>query len=157
MSQTTTFRQDDTELTVLFVGSPTVDLEAACGSASVVRSVDIEVVTDGRAALQRLTAASESPNEYVRPDLVLLKCDFELPDGMTILHAIKSSPQLDTVPVIVLDPDDCDAETAYETGGNAYVRTPQTAEEYVDLIGSIGEFWFGWVQYPTESLCSDRS
>ncbi len=156
MSQTTTFRQDHTELTVLFVGSPTVDIEAACDSASV-RSVDIEVVTDGRAALQRLTAASESPSEYARPDLVLLQCDFELPDGMTILHAIKSSPQLGTVPVVVLDPDDTDAEAIYETGGNAYVRTPRTAEEYVDLIGSIGEFWFGWVQYPTESLCSDRS
>lgn len=156
MSQTATFGQDHTELTVLFVGSPTVDIEAACGSASV-RSVDIEVVTDGRAALQRLTAASESPNEYARPDLVLLQCDFELPDGMTILHAIKSSPQLDTVPVIVLDPDDCDAETAYETGGNAYVKTPQTAEEYADLIGSIGEFWFEWAQYPAESLYSDRS
>jgi len=156
MSQTTTLRQDHTELTVLFVGSPTVDIEAACDSACD-RPVDIEVVTDGRAALQRLTAASESLTEYPRPDLVLLQCDFELPDGITVLHAIKSSPRLDTVPVVVLDPDDSAAETAYETGGNAYVKTPHTTEEYVDLIRSITQFWVEWVQYPAESLYSDRS
>ena len=156
MSQTATLRQNHAGVTVLFVGSPTVDIEAACDSESV-RPVDIEVVTDGRAALQWLTAAGESPSEYARPDLVLLQCDFELPDGMTVLHAIKSSPQLDSMPVVILDSDDCDVETAYEAGGNAYVRTPHTAEEYVDLIGSIGEFWFEWAQYPAESLYSDWS
>jgi len=156
MSKTATVRQDHTELTVLFVGSPTVDIEAVC-DAECSRSVDIEVVTDGRAALRRFTASSESPTEYTRPDLVLLQCDFELPDGMTVLHAIKSSPLLDTVPVIVLDPDDTGVEPTYEAGGNAYVKTPQTAEEYVDLVCSIREFWFEWAQYPTESLYSDRS
>ncbi|WP_253737549.1 hypothetical protein [Halohasta salina] len=154
MSQTATLRQDHTELTVLFVGSPTVDLEATC-DAECTRPVDIDVVADGRAAIRRLTAASESPTAYPRPDLVLLQCDFELPDGMTVLHAIKSSPRLETVPVVVLDPNDTGVEPTYEAGGNAYVTTPHTAEEYVDLVRSITRFWFEWAQYPAESLYSD--
>jgi len=144
------------ELDVLFVGTPPIDLQQTYDDVYT-DPVDIDVVTDGRAAIRRLTAASESPTEYSRPDLVLLQCDFELPDGMTVLHAIKSSPRLKTMPVVVLDPDDCDAETAYGTGGNAYVRTPHTTEEYVDLIGAIEDFWFEWAQYPAESLYSDRS
>jgi len=144
------------EVAVLFVGTPPIDLQQTYDDVYT-DPVDIEVVTDGRAAIRRLIAISESPTEYPRPDLVLLQCDFELPDGMTVLHAIKSSPLLDTVPVIVLDPDDTGVEPTYEAGGNAYVKTPQTAEEYADLVCSIREFWFEWAQYPTESLYSDRS
>jgi len=141
-------------LTVLFVGSPSVDLEAACDSACT-RPVDIDVVTDGRAAIQRLTATSDPSASRRRPDLVLLQCDFELPDGMTVLHAIKSSPRLETTPVVVLDPDDTDIERTYRTGGNAHVSTPETSEGYVDLVRSITRFWFEWAQYPAESLYSD--
>lgn len=154
MSQTATLRQDYTELTVLFVGSPAVDLEAAC-DAECTRPVDIEVVTDGRAAIQRLTATSDPSASRTRPDLVLLQCDFELPDGMTVLHAIKSSPRLRATPVVVLDPGDTDIERTYRTGGNAHVNTPDTIEEYVDLVHSITRFWFEWAQYPAESLYSD--
>jgi len=155
MSQRATPQQEHTELTVLFVGSPTVDLNTVCDYERT-HPVDIDIVTDGRAAIQRLTASGESPTEYSRPDLILLQCDFELPDGMTVLHAIKSSPLLDKVPVVVLDPDDTGVEPTYKAGGNAYVRTPHTAEEYVDLIRSIKEFWFEWAKYPSESLYSDR-
>jgi len=154
MPHVATSQQTQQELTVLFVGAPSVDLQAACDSERT-RPVDIEVATDGRAAIQRLIAASESPTEYTRPDLVLLQCDFELPDGMTVLHAIKSSPRLRATPVVVLDPGDTDIERTYRTGGNAHVSTPDTIEEYVDLVRSITRFWFEWAQYPAESLYSD--
>mgnify|MGYP006288196147 CR=1 FL=1 len=156
MTASATRTVDCGEVAVLFVGTPPIDLQQTYDDVYT-DPVDIEVVTDGRAALQRLTATSESPTEYAQPDLVLLQCDFELPDGMTVLHAIKSSPQLATVPVVVLDSDTGDAETIYDTGGNAYVKTPHTAEEYADLIRSITEFWFEWAQYPSEYLSSDTS
>ncbi len=57
---------------------------------------------------------------------------------MTVLYALKSSPWLNTVPVVVLNADDEDVKTTYETGGNAYVGTPQTTEGYVDLISQMG-------------------
>jgi len=141
-------------LRVLFVGAPPIDFQGACDS-SCSRPVDIDVVTDGRAAIQRLTATSDPSASRMRPDLVLLQCDFELPDGMTVLHAIKSSPRLETTPVVVLDPDDTDIERTYRTGGNAHVSTPDTTEGYVDLVRSITRFWFEWAQYPAESLYSD--
>ena len=122
---------------MLFVGSPSVDLQAACDSERT-RPVDIEVATDSRVAIQRLIAASESPTEYTRPDLVLRQCDFELPDGMTVLDAITSSPRLRATPVVVLDPDDTATTWTYRPGGNAHVSTPGTIEEYVDSVRSPG-------------------
>ena len=141
-------------LRVLFVGAPPIDLQATCDS-SCSRPVDIDVVDDGKTAINRLTDTSEPSVDNPDPDLILLQCDFELPDGLTVLHAIKSSPRLNTVPVVVLNPDE-DAELTYSTGGNAHVKTPQTVAEYTDLIDSVGQFWFEWAQYPGESLYSDR-
>jgi hypothetical protein len=142
-------------LRVLFVGTPPIDLQAVC-SSSCNRPVDIDIVNDGKAAIQRLADSGASAADHVEPDLILLQCDFELPDGLTVLHAIKSSPRLNAVPVIVLDPDE-DAGITYKTGGNAHVKPPQTVAGYTDLIDSIGTFWFEWARYPAESLCTDTS
>ena len=96
MVPTITLDQDSEKLHVPSVGTPPRNLQDACDE-SCTRSVDIDAVTDGREAIQRLTTASEcdSSVDHTRPDLVLLQFDFELPDGMTVLHAIKSSPRLD--------------------------------------------------------------
>lgn len=136
-------------ITLLFVGAPPVDVQAIC-DRSCTRPIDVDVVADGRAAIQRLTAAGESSTDDARPDLILLQCGFELPDGMTVLHAIKSSPYLTMVPVVVIDPDER-ADATYTPSGSAHVRTPHTAEEYTDLIASIGQFWLDWVRYPAVS------
>lgn len=155
MSRTDNPAQAARPLRVLFVGEPLIDLQTACARCCT-RSVDIDVVADGRKAIRRLTNTSNSPADSTDPDLILLQCDFELPDGMTVLHAIKSSPHLNTVPVIVLGSGDTDSEQTYQTGGNAHVQAPETADDYADLIRSIIQFWLVWAQYPPESLYSNR-
>lgn len=142
-------------LQVLFVGTPPIDLQAVC-SSSCSRLVNINVVDDGKTAIKWLADSGEPPADQMKPDLILLQCDFELPDGLTVLHAIKSSPRLNTVPVVVLDSDE-DAEITYKNGGNAHVKPPQTVAGYTDLIDSIGTFWFEWARYPAESLSTDTS
>lgn len=146
--------QTTDRVSVLFVGSPPVDLEAACASDRK-RAVDIDIVSDGRAALTRLTAVSASPCDE-SPDLVLVQCDFELPDGLTLLGAIKTSPRLNTLPVVVLDPDATEAGRAYQLGGNAYVPLPDSTAEYTALIDSLTAFWVGHAQYPGECLYSNK-
>lgn len=139
---------------VLFVGTPQVDLTAICAELEA-HSVSIDVVTDGRAALKRLIAVSDSPGDHHPPDLILLQLDFTLPDGQTVLQAIKSSPRLTQLPVVVLDPSEGDGKLTYETGGNAHVQLPRTAEGYADRINSIVRFWFEWAQYPAMCLYPD--
>jgi CheY-like chemotaxis protein len=146
--------RDIRPIKLLFVGVPPVDLQAIC-DRSCSRPVDVDVVADGQTAIQRLTAAGERPTDDARPDLILLQYGFELPDGMTVLHAIKSSPYLTTVPVIVIDPDRR-MDTTDKPSGNAHLRTPHTAEEYAGLIASIGQFWLEWVRYPAVSYSSNQ-
>lgn len=153
MTQTSTRSEETDGLSVLFVGSPPIDLQAACTSACE-RAVDIEIISDGGSALRRLIEASESPSEYSL-NLVLLQFDIELPDGMTLLHALKSSPRLNTLPVVVLDPNATDVNMTYRVGGNAYIKPPVATERYTDLICSIAAFWMSHAQYPGKSLYSN--
>ena len=128
-----------------------VDIQSACESECD-QPIRIDVVTDGRTAIQRLTTTSDPATDQPQPDLVLLQCDFELPNGMTVLHAIKSSPRLGSMPVVVLDTDDASVKRTYKTGGNAHVKTPDTPNGYVDLVASIIRFWIEWAEYPAENL-----
>jgi CheY-like chemotaxis protein len=149
----TEHRHNTEKCRVLFVGTPQVDLEeTVCSSCNY--PVTVDVVSDGRKAIQWLTEASETTDHHL-PDLIVLEFGFESPDGDTVLCAIKSSPHLGTVPVIVLTADETDAETAYEHGGNAHITAPRSAEAYTELARSIGQFWFEWVKYPSESLSAD--
>lgn len=145
---------DATESRVLFVGTPHVDLTAICTDIEG-DAISIDVVTDGQAALKRLMTASDSPGEQQLPDLILLQLDFALPDGQTVLHAVKSSPRLTQLPVVMLDPTEGDGTKAYQSGVNAHVQVPQTAEAYTDCIHSILQFWFEWAQYPATCLYPD--
>lgn len=155
MPPTSTVKQDGDEPTVLLVGTPPVDVAETCDRSGF-QSVDIDIVADGRAAIKRLTAASQPSADAVYPDLVLLQCDFELPDGMTVLHTIKSSPHLNALPVVMLDPDGNGAGTSYQASANAYVETPETVAEYTSLFDAIATFWFRWVEFPGECLYSNR-
>ncbi len=155
MAYAATPDRDDKKATVLFVGTPPIDLQAACKDFGI-HSVDIDVVSDGRRAIRRLTDASEPTADSRLPDLILLEFGFELPDGTTILHAIKSSPRLGAIPVVVLTATERDAEMAYVNGGNAHITIPDSPEAYTDFIGSIGRFWFEWAEFSSEYLCSDR-
>lgn len=145
---------DTADSRILFVGTPKVDLAAICAE-SAADAVSVDVVADGQAALKQLTAASETPDEHQLPDLVLLQLDFTLPDGQTVLQAIRASPRLEQLPVVVLDPDDTDNMQIYQAEGNAYVQLPQTPEAHTERIDSILRFWFEWAQYPATCLYPD--
>jgi CheY-like chemotaxis protein len=151
-----THHDNKSALTVLFVGTPQVNIEDAV-QASCNRPVTIDVVSDGREAIQWLNETRETATNHGTPDLILLEFGFEPPDGETLVHAIKSSPRLETVPVVVLTADGTGAETAHEHEENARVTAPGAPEAYAELMRSIGEFWFEWVHYSSESLFTDET
>jgi CheY-like chemotaxis protein len=151
MDRVTVHEQRQRRISVLFVGSPPAELWNAC-DAFRADSVDFEVVRDGKAAIARLSDLADSPVDAGAPDLILIEFGFSSPDGSTVLHAIKSSPRLNAVPVVVIGATDDEAGATYEHGGNVHVTAPDTTDEYVDLMAAIGRFWFAWARYPAESL-----
>jgi CheY-like chemotaxis protein len=125
---------------VLFVGTPRFDV---CGAVrgSCDRPVAVDVVADGRRAIGWLTEAGKPTTDSVPPDLILVEFGFDSPDGETLLHAIASSPRLRDAAVVAVGADQPGAETGGETAADARVESPDSVDEYADLVGSITRSW----------------
>lgn len=87
-----------------------------------------------------------------RPDLVLL--DLNLPGlhGSEVLEAIKSDPDLRTIPVIVLttSSSDLDVLRSYALQANSYVVKPLDLEKFSKAVGATQDLWFEVVRLPRD-------
>lgn len=135
---------------ILLIEDSEVDIELTreCLASAKVRN-DLEVISDGETALKRLR--NEPPYEgEPRPDLVLL--DLNLPDmtGHEILDAIRGTPSVASVPVVILTSSDAERDVAqsYARGANAFVKKPVDFSRFCEIVTSIEGFWIEAVTYP---------
>ncbi len=77
------------------------------------------------------------------PRVILL--DLKLPkmNGLEVLQRIKSDPQLQTIPVVVVtsSAEDPDLKAAYQLGANSYVIKPVQFEEFMEVMSKLGLYW----------------
>src|SRR5919112_4734731 len=77
------------------------------------------------------------------PAVILL--DLKLPkvDGLQVLEQIKSDPELQAVPVVMLTAsrEEKDLLRSYKLGVNAYVVKPVGFKEFIEGIQDLGIFW----------------
>jgi CheY-like chemotaxis protein len=109
-------------------------------------------VADGEAALDYLLQRADyiNPADCPRPHIILL--DLRLPkiDGLEVLKRIKSTPDLETIPVIVLTTSatERDVVKAYEAHANSYLVKPVDFDKFTTLMDELGFYWLGWNHYP---------
>lgn len=109
-------------------------------------------VNNGESALDYLhrRGSYSEPDKSPRPDLILL--DLRLPrvDGMTVLAEIKSAPELQTIPVVVLTSSAAhpDVSQAYLRHANSYLVKPLDLVSFEGLMKELGLYWFTWNQSP---------
>nr|NQU93428.1 response regulator [Bacteroidota bacterium] len=100
----------------------------------------ILVARDGEEALNYIE--KWDAGEQV-PLVILL--DLKLPkiDGLDVLKAIKSHPEYNTIPVVVLtsSSDNNDIENAYKLGANSYIIKPVNFDKFVDVASQIELYW----------------
>ncbi len=110
-------------------------------------------VSDGEAALEYLfrRGVFGNPATSPRPRVVLL--DLRLPkiSGLDVLHAIRQSPELHTLPVVVLTTSDAqpDLDVAYARHVNSYLVKPVGFEKFSQLMRDLGVYWLGWNECPS--------
>ncbi|HYV43496.1 MAG TPA: response regulator [Myxococcaceae bacterium] len=111
---------------------------------------EMHVVEDGEEAMTFLRQQGKYA-KAPRPDLVLLDWNLPRKSGKEVLEEVKSDEQLKLIPVVILTSSKAEVDIlrAYGLHANAYITKPVNFDSFVEMVGSIGTFWFSVVTLPT--------
>ena len=143
---------DASELVLLLVedNPDHAELVLRCLEAQPVRHRVVHL-PDGEATLAYLTHrppfdAAAAPT----PHLMLL--DLRLPkvDGLDVLRAVKTAPDLRKIPVVVLTSSaaEPDVAGAYAAHANSYLVKPLDYDRLEQMLQDVGRYWLGWNRSP---------
>lgn len=109
----------------------------------------LHVVRDGEEALDFLYlrgAYAAAP----RPDLILLDLNLPKYDGRQVLEKIKSDPDLQDIPVVVLTTSAAEEDIlrSYKLHANAYVTKPVDLDQFIAAVRQIDDFFVQVVRLP---------
>ena len=92
------------------------------------------------------------PETSPRPGLILLDLNMPRKDGREALKEIKEHPDLCSIPVVVLTTSKTheDICRSYQLGVNSYIAKPVTFASLVELMKTVGKYWFEIVELPCE-------
>jgi CheY-like chemotaxis protein len=110
---------------------------------------ELHVVSDGAEAMAFLRQEGEYADRP-RPDLVLLDLNLPRMDGRQVLEAIKSDPELASIPVVVLttSENEDDVLRSYSLHANAYVTKPVDFQRFIEVVRQIDDFFVTVVRLP---------
>ena len=110
---------------------------------------ELHVVSDGAEAMAFLRQEGGYAGRP-RPDLVLLDLNLPRMDGRQVLEAIKSDPELASIPVVVLttSENEDDVLRSYSLHANAYVTKPVDFQRFIEVVRQIDDFFVTVVKLP---------
>lgn len=85
-----------------------------------------------------------------RPELILLDLNMPKKDGRDALREIKSNPDLRRIPVVVLTTSQADTDIGqiYDLGANSFITKPVKFDALVNVMRTLGLYWFQTVELP---------
>lgn len=91
-----------------------------------------------------------APGSAPRPGLILLDLNMPRKDGREALAEIKADPSLKRIPVVVLTTSKADEDVlrSYNLGASSYITKPVTFDALVEVVGTLGRYWFELVELP---------
>lgn len=105
---------------------------------------EVITVSDGAEALDYLYCRGGFERRMKgNPAVVLLDLKMPKVDGLEVLKAVKSDPQLKTIPIVILTSsrEEADLFRSYQLGANAYVVKPVDFKRFMEAVKEIGAFW----------------
>ena len=115
-------------------------------------SNDLRFVADGQELMEYLFrhGAYTDPATSPMPGIILLDLNMPIKDGRVALTEIKSEPSLRRIPVVVLttSKEEEDIMRTYTEGANSYITKPVTLEKLIEVVETIGRYWFQIVELP---------
>ena len=105
----------------------------------------IHHVKDGAEALDFMycRGAFNSRNIEQRPKLILLDLKMPKVNGTEVLEKLKSDPEMNMIPVVILtsSKEDPDIKRCYELGANSYIVKPVESDNFFQAVRELGMYW----------------
>lgn len=114
-----------------------------------------EFVENGEQVLDYLYRRGEyASSNWDRPDLILLDLNMPRLDGREALTLIRSDPDLQQIPVVILTTShrSGDILLCYRLGANSFISKPVTFEGLVEVMKTLCQYWFEIVSLPRLEL-----
>jgi CheY-like chemotaxis protein len=105
-------------------------------------TVHFSTVNDGEELMARLSECAVSDPGRL-PDVILLDLNMPRKDGREILLEIKSRPELQNIPIVILTTSEVEEDMVFtkKAGADAFMTKPSTFNEWVELMKSVVECW----------------
>ncbi len=112
----------------------------------------LHFVEDGEELLDYLyrRGAYADPASSPRPGLILLDLNMPRKDGREALREIKADPQLRAIPIVVLTTSKAEEDIyrSYDLGVSSFITKPVAFEGLVEVMRTLGKYWFEIVELP---------
>ena len=119
-------------------------------------AVRIEFVENGEQVLDYLYCRGRfaGTRNWHFPDLILLDLNMPRLDGREALTLIRSDPDFQHIPVVILTTSQSrgDILLCYRLGANSFISKPVTFEGLVEVMKTLCQYWFEIVSLPDEAL-----
>jgi CheY-like chemotaxis protein len=116
---------------------------------------DIRFVEDGEELLDYLHNRGKYPDKTANPTPGLILLDLNMPkmDGREALKEIKKDTRLRVIPIIILTTSRAEEDIlrSYDLGVSSFITKPVTFASLVDIMKTLGKYWFEIVELPTRS------
>ena len=113
---------------------------------------ELYFVEDGEQLLDYLHRRGKftDPASTPRPGLILIDLNMPRKDGREALKEIKSDANLRRIPVVVLTTSKAEEDIArtYELGASSFITKPVSFAALVQVMRTLGDYWFEMVQLP---------
>ena len=111
-------------------------------------------VKDGEELMDYLLSSGTYQDRRAFPLPMLILLDLNLPkkDGREALKEIKSHPDLQKIPVVILttSKSEEDVVKSYDLGVNSFIRKPVTFQGLVDIMKTLKHYWLDIVTLPPQ-------
>lgn len=107
---------------------------------------------DGDEALEYLLRQGEYQDlNAAFPVAILLDLNLPNTDGREVIRTVKQTPNLQTIPIIVLTTSNSlqDIQTCYQYGANCYMLKPMGVSEMQQTVQILFQHWFQFTVLPS--------
>jgi CheY-like chemotaxis protein len=145
-------RNDGSPITILMADDDADDRMLARDAMAESRLANpFRFVEDGQELMDYLKRAGRYATEDApRPGLILLDLNMPKKDGRQALREIKNDRALRRIPVVILTTSKMEEDVlrSYDLGANSFITKPVTFEGLVDIMRTLGKYWFEIVELP---------